>query len=98
MKKTFRFELNEKQMELRLDEERSLLWVLRSDLGLTGTKYGCGIGFCGACTVLVNKKPVRSCTLPVAKIDGTKIRTIEGLARNEDTGWPVEWMQAPMLH
>ena len=82
MKKTFQFELNEKQMELKLDEERSLLWVLRSDLGLTGTKYGCGIGFCGACTVLVDKKPVRACMLSVTHINGTKIKTIEGLARN----------------
>jgi aerobic-type carbon monoxide dehydrogenase small subunit (CoxS/CutS family) len=59
-----------------------LLWVLRADLGLTGTKYGCGKGLCGACTVLVGNKAVRSCHLPVKQAEGKEITTIEGLAKN----------------
>jgi aerobic-type carbon monoxide dehydrogenase small subunit (CoxS/CutS family) len=59
-----------------------LLWVLRTDFGLTGTKYGCGAGLCGACTVLVNKEAVRSCRFPVEDVNGKEILTIEGLARN----------------
>jgi aerobic-type carbon monoxide dehydrogenase small subunit (CoxS/CutS family) len=57
-----------------------LLWVLRTDLGLTGTKFGCGEGFCGACTVLVNNEAVRSCQYPATNVDGKEILTIEGLA------------------
>ncbi len=82
MKETFRFKLNDKPMELTLDGDRMLLWVLRTDLGLTGTKFGCGMGFCGACTVLVNKEPVRSCQLTMKDIKGKEIITIEGLAKN----------------
>ena len=59
MMENLSFKLNGKPMEMALDGERSLLWVLRTDLGLTGTKYGCGEGVCGACTVLVDKEPVR---------------------------------------
>ncbi len=82
MKRTFRFILNNKPMELTCDEDRTLLWILRADLGLTGTKYGCGEGFCGSCTVLVNKKPVRSCQLEIKSINGKEIITIEGLTKN----------------
>ena len=59
-----------------------LLWVLRTDFALTGTKYGCGEGFCGACTVLVNGDAVRSCQYSVEDIDGKEVLTIEGLAKN----------------
>jgi len=76
------FRLNQRQMELKVDGERRLLWVLRSDLGLTGTKYGCGEGLCGACTVLINQKAVRSCQVPVKVIHGKELLTIEGLARD----------------
>jgi aerobic-type carbon monoxide dehydrogenase small subunit (CoxS/CutS family) len=82
MKKTIHFKLNGKARSLALDRERMLLWVLRTEFGLTGTKYGCGAGLCGACTVLVNKKAVRSCQFPVEGADGKEILTIEGLARN----------------
>jgi aerobic-type carbon monoxide dehydrogenase small subunit (CoxS/CutS family) len=58
---TIKFKLNDKPVELKVDGERRLLWVLRSDLGLTGTKYGCGEGICGACTDLINRKAARSC-------------------------------------
>ncbi len=79
---TISFKLNHKQVELKVDEERRLLWVLRSDLGLTGTKYGCGEGICGACTVLINRKAVRSCQIPVKEIKGKEVLTIEGLAKD----------------
>ena len=83
MIKPIQFKLNRQKVRLETEEERMLLWVLRSDLGLTGTKYGCGEGLCGACTVLVNGKAVRSCQTPVKEVNGKEILTIEGLARNE---------------
>jgi aerobic-type carbon monoxide dehydrogenase small subunit (CoxS/CutS family) len=82
MKEAIPFKLNDKSLSLTVDGERMLLWVLRTDLGLTGSKYGCGEGFCGTCTVLVNKKAVRSCQLPVKDIKGKEVMTIEGLAKN----------------
>jgi len=82
MKETINFKLNGKPLNLTVDSERMLLWVLRTDLGLTGTKFGCGEGFCGACTILVNRKAVRSCQLSVKDIKGKEVITIEGLAKN----------------
>ena len=82
MTKTIRFKLNGRERSLTIDRERMLLWVLRTDYELTGAKYGCGEGFCGACTVLVDKEAVRSCQYPVADIDGKEIITIEGLAEH----------------
>ena len=67
---------------MTVDGERKLLWVLRSDLGLTGAKYGCGEGICGACTVLINNKATRSCQVPVKEIKGKEVITIEGLVRD----------------
>jgi len=82
MKETIQFKLNDKPVRLEVDGERMLLWVLRSDLGLTGTKYGCGEGFCGACTVLVNDEAVRSCQTAVKSVQGKNVLTIEGLAKD----------------
>jgi len=82
MEETIRFQLNGKITELVTDPNQILLWVLRNHLGLTGTKYGCGTGFCGACTVLIDEEPVRSCMLPVSDVAGKKVVTIEGLAVN----------------
>ena len=79
MKETIRFELNSKKRELSVDPERTLLWVLRNDLELTGTKYGCGMGHCGCCTVLIDDKPVRSCMVTADYVQGKKVVTIEGL-------------------
>ena len=76
------FKLNGKPISLAVDSERKLLWVLRTDLGLMGTKYGCGAGLCGACTVLLDNNPVRSCRFPVKDVKGKEIITIEGLAKN----------------
>jgi carbon-monoxide dehydrogenase small subunit len=78
--RTVAFTLNGKPTRLTVDENRMLLWVLRDDLGLTGTKFGCGAALCGACTVLVNNEAVRSCATPMKDVDGKKITTIEGLA------------------
>jgi aerobic-type carbon monoxide dehydrogenase small subunit (CoxS/CutS family) len=74
--------LNGRPVVLTVDGERPLLWVLRCDLGLTGTKYGCGEGHCGACSVLVEDEPVRSCQTPVREVDGKRVVTIEGLSGN----------------
>ncbi len=77
---TIHFTLNGKPINLNGDGERVLLWVLRTDLAITGPKYGCGEGLCGACTVLVNEEAVLSCQTPVKDINGAKVTTIEGLA------------------
>lgn len=82
MKETIRFKLNGKEMKLSVDPDRMLLWILRSDLGLVGTKLGCGQGFCGSCTVLVNNEPELSCQYPVRGINGKEVLTIEGLQKN----------------
>jgi aerobic-type carbon monoxide dehydrogenase small subunit (CoxS/CutS family) len=82
MKKNLKFKLNGKTVNLTTDSDRKLLWVLRSDLGLTGTKYGCGEGYCGACTVLLDKEAVRSCQISMDDVHGKEIMTIEGLAKN----------------
>jgi aerobic-type carbon monoxide dehydrogenase small subunit (CoxS/CutS family) len=82
LKETIAFNLNGKAVSLELDPSRALLWVLRYDLGLTGTKYGCGEGLCGACTVVMGHKAVRSCTLEAKDVAGKEVTTIEGLARN----------------
>ena len=71
-------------MEIEAPPEKPLLWVLRENLGLNGTKFGCGIGQCGACTVHIDGNPVRSCSLPVSAAKGRNIRTIEGLKDGED--------------
>ena len=72
--------LNGKPVRLEGSERRSLLWALRTELGLTGTKYGCGVGLCGSCTVVVDGKAVRSCRTSLADVEGRKVTTIEGLA------------------
>ncbi len=76
------FTLNGKPVSLTVDDERMLLWVLRCDLGLTGTKFGCGEALCGACTVIVDGEAVRSCSTPVKDIAGKHVITIEGLSEN----------------
>jgi len=72
--------VNEKRYRIELDPNRKLLWVLRDELDLTGTKYGCGEGQCGACSVLIDGAPVRSCLAPVSTVAGKQITTIEGIA------------------
>lgn len=81
MKRIIRFRLNGRPASVDTDDARMLLWVLRTDLDLTGTKYGCGEGVCGACTVAVDGKAVRSCMTPLASVQGKSVTTIEGLER-----------------
>lgn len=85
--------VNDQEHELTADPAMPLLWVLRDLLGLTGTKYGCGISLCGACTVLADGEPVRSCTTPLSEVNGKKITTIEGLSK--DRSHPVQqaWIE-----
>ena len=83
MQRTVSFTLNGKPARVTVDDERMLLWVLRDDLGLTGTKFGCGVAQCGACTVIVNKEAVRSCATPVKDVAGKQVLTIEGLSQGE---------------
>lgn len=80
MQRTISFTLNGKPARVTVDDDRMLLPVLRYDLGLTGAKPGCGAGLCGACTVIVDHKAVRSCSVPVKEIAGKRVLTIEGLA------------------
>ncbi len=82
MKENISFTLNGKPVSLTVDTSRNLLSVLRTDLGLTGTKYGCGSGYCGACTVIVDKQAVQSCRYAVRKVANREVLTIEGLATN----------------
>jgi isoquinoline 1-oxidoreductase subunit alpha len=74
--------INNKEFEVKSSGDTPLLWVLRDELGLTGAKYGCGIGFCGTCAVLVDGRAERSCILPISTIANNKIITIEGLGEN----------------
>ena len=84
MDKNIQFTLNNKPVRLVADENLKLLWILRTRFGLTGTKYGCGEGHCGSCTVLVNNRAMRSCLLSLEDVAEKKIITIEGLATNGD--------------
>jgi carbon-monoxide dehydrogenase small subunit len=79
--RTVSFTLNGAPARVTVDPERPLLWVLRDDLGLTGTKYACGEAVCGACTVLVDNRAVRACTTRMAEVEARRVTTIEGLAR-----------------
>ena len=74
--------VNGRKIAVDVEPEMPLLWALRETLGLTGTKFGCGISACGACTVLMDGRAVRSCTLPISAADGKSVTTIEGLAQN----------------
>ena len=82
MEQTILFTLNGKAMHLTADPERMLVWVLRNDLGHTGTKVGCGAGLCGACTVLVDDEATLSCSTPLSDVAGKSVVTIEGLAKS----------------
>jgi aerobic-type carbon monoxide dehydrogenase small subunit (CoxS/CutS family) len=82
MNEIIKFELNGRPEEFMPDGEKTLLTLLRTRFGLTGTKWGCKIGFCGACTVIIDGEPVRSCITPVEDIAGKKVITIEGLSKD----------------
>jgi aerobic-type carbon monoxide dehydrogenase small subunit (CoxS/CutS family) len=82
MNRSIGFTLNSEPVTLSVDGDRTLLWALRLDLALTGTKYGCGEGYCGSCTVLVDGEARRSCLLTVGDVEGRDVTTIEGLAQD----------------
>ena len=96
-----KLDINGTVREVDAPAEMPLLWVLRDLVGLTGTKYGCGMAQCGACTVHLDGKPVRSCVTPVSTVGGRKITTIEGIARNAAThgAHPVQraWVEADVV-
>ncbi len=96
MQSTISFKLNGQPVTLKVDPDRTLLWVLRTDLGLTGTKYSCGIGQCGSCTVLIDHKEVRSCSVSVKAVEGKEVITIEGLATKDGKLHPLQ--EAFMQH
>lgn len=85
------FVVNGRGVSVDADADTPLLWIIRDDVGLTGTKFGCGIGMCGACTVLVGGRATRSCITPVSDVAGTEITTIEGLDSNGDHPVQVAW-------
>jgi isoquinoline 1-oxidoreductase alpha subunit len=85
--------VNGKQVQIDAPDDMPLLWALRDVLGLTGTKFGCGVAQCGACTVHVDGEPVRSCVRPIRSLAGRHVMTIEGLATGEDHPVQVAWKQ-----
>jgi isoquinoline 1-oxidoreductase subunit alpha len=91
------FTLNGKPVNIDIEVETPLLWVIRDELGLTGTKFGCGIGMCGACTVHVGGRATRSCSTPLGKIEGADVITIEGLDPNGEHPVQKAWkaLQVP---
>ena len=92
MIKKYSLNINKKVHQVEADENIPLLWVLRDNLGMEGTKYGCGVGSCGACTVHLNGQAVRSCLLPISALAGTEITTIEGLSANGDHPVQKAWV------
>jgi aerobic-type carbon monoxide dehydrogenase small subunit (CoxS/CutS family) len=88
-----KFTVNGKAIDSAAEPDTPLLWVLREDLGLTGTKFGCGIGQCGACTVHVDGNAAKSCQLPVSAVEGKTITTIEGLSDDSDHPLQVAWIE-----
>jgi isoquinoline 1-oxidoreductase subunit alpha len=85
--------VNGKDVNVNVEDDMPLLWALRDELGLTGTKYGCGIAMCGACTVHVDGQPMRSCVMPVSAMAGKKITTIEGLSPNGSHPVQKAWVR-----
>ena len=88
------FKLNGSKTKLDPQPETTLLWVLREHLKLTGTKFGCGSGLCGACTVHLNGQPIRSCITPVSALAGKSVTTIEGLSKNQSHPLQKAWVEA----
>ena len=88
------FKLNGSKTKLDPQPETTLLWVLREHLKLTGTKFGCGSGLCGACTVHLNGQPIRSCITPVSALAGKSVTTIEGLSINQSHPLQKAWVEA----
>ena len=90
---TIQFTLNGKPVTSQAEDDTPLLWVLRDELGFTGTKFGCGAGLCGACTVHLEGQPVRSCQLPLSGIAGKKVSTIESLSSDNSHPLQKAWIE-----
>src|SRR3954453_15726402 len=88
-----KFNLNGKPVASQVEPDTPLLWVIRDELGMTGTKFGCGAALCGACTVHLNGNPVRSCQTPLSAAAGQKVATIESLSRNNTHPLQVAWIK-----
>jgi isoquinoline 1-oxidoreductase alpha subunit len=88
-----RFQINGRAVSVDAEPDTPLLWVIRDELGLTGTKFGCGMGLCGACTVQLNGEAVRSCQLTLAGVAGKKIATIESLSKDNSHALQVAWIK-----
>jgi isoquinoline 1-oxidoreductase alpha subunit len=89
----FQLNVNGKNIEVKVDPNTPILWVLRDQLNLVGTKYGCGIAQCGACTVHLNGAAVRSCQLPISSVGKNKVTTIEGLSKNGNHPVQKAWLE-----
>jgi isoquinoline 1-oxidoreductase subunit alpha len=87
------FQVNGKAVSANAEPDTPLLWVIRDELGMTGTKFGCGMALCGACTVHVNGVPVRSCQTPLSVVGGKKVSTIEGLSKDNSHPLQVAWIK-----
>ena len=87
------FQVNGKAVSANAEPDTPLLWVIRDELGMTGTKFGCGLALCGACTVHVNGKPVRSCQTSLSSVAGQKVSTIESLSTNNTHPLQVAWIK-----
>ena len=87
------FQVNGKPAQANAETDTPLLWVLRDELGMTGTKFGCGAALCGACTVHVNGEAVRSCQTPLSTVSGKKVATVEGLSKNNTHPLQVAWIK-----
>lgn len=90
---TFNLKINNKSHQVDVDPDTPILWVLRDNLGLVGTKYGCGIGQCGACTIHLDGVAMRSCSLPISAMEGKSITTIEGLSANATHPLQEAWRE-----
>lgn len=88
-----KIKVNKKDYEIEVDLGMPLLWVLRDILNLTGTKYGCGIGVCKSCTVLIDGVPEQSCVVPVSYVEGKEVTTIEGISENGDHPLQKAWIE-----
>ncbi len=90
---TFNIKVNNENRKVDVDPDTPILWVLRDSVGLVGTKYGCGIGQCGACTIHLDGQPMRSCSLPISAVEGKSITTIEGLSADASHPLQEAWRE-----
>ncbi|MDB5964516.1 MAG: (2Fe-2S)-binding protein [Polaromonas sp.] len=90
---TTKFNVNGRTVAVNAEPDTPLLWVIRDELGMTGTKFGCGAALCGACTVHLNGQPVRSCQTPLSAAAGKQVATVEGLSRNNTHPLQVAWIK-----